>query len=70
MDVNALSIDPVTPDTMYAATTDGIFRSINGGLSWSAHNTGLSSALLQINAIVTQPQALWIGTEAGLYRAQ
>ncbi len=70
MVVHALSIDPVTPDKMYAATTDGIFRSLDGGLSWSAYNFGLSSALLQINAIVTQPQALWIGTEAGLYKAQ
>lgn len=70
MVVHALAIDPVTPNKMYAATIDGIFRSLDSGLSWSAYNTGLSNANLQINAIVTQPQALWIGTEAGLYKAQ
>jgi hypothetical protein len=70
MVVQALSIDPVTPDKMYAASDDGIFRSLDGGLSWNAYNTGLANSLLQINAIVTQPQALWIGTEAGLYKAQ
>jgi photosystem II stability/assembly factor-like uncharacterized protein len=43
----ALAIDPQTPTTLYAGTTGafagagGVFKSIDGGDSWSAVNTGL-----------------------------
>src|SRR5262249_34153994 len=47
----ALVIDPVTPSTLYAGTTpvtsseplQGMFKSTNGGGSWSAINNGLSN---------------------------
>ena len=41
--IGALAIDPVTPATLYAGTdSNGVFKSTNGGASWSAVNTGLT----------------------------
>jgi hypothetical protein len=34
-DVNALIVDPTTPSTLYAATGAGLFRSTDGGQSWT-----------------------------------
>src|SRR5262249_519160 len=40
--VGALAIDPIPPTTLYAGTGgNGVFKSTNGGSSWSAVNTGL-----------------------------
>lgn len=36
-----LDIDPQQPTTLYATTWAGIFKSADGGLTWSAINTGL-----------------------------
>ena len=32
--VSDLAIDPVNPSIVYAATTDGVYRTINGGANW------------------------------------
>src|SRR5678815_1934026 len=41
--VKALAIDPSTPATVYAGTySGGVFKSTDGGASWSAINSGLS----------------------------
>jgi photosystem II stability/assembly factor-like uncharacterized protein len=42
--VDALVIDPVTPSTLYASIEGDVFKSINGGASWSAINNGLLKA--------------------------
>ena len=39
--VRALAIDPLFPDTLYATTEFGIYRSVNGSLGWSAFSNGL-----------------------------
>ena len=33
--VDDLAVDPTTPTTLYAATFNGLFRSINGAASWT-----------------------------------
>ena len=38
--IYALAIDPQTPATLYAGTSVGVFKSSDGGGSWSAANTG------------------------------
>src|SRR5437870_7952575 len=44
--VLALAIDPRSPSTLYAGTrSGGVFKSTNGGASWSAVNTGLLTIL-------------------------
>src|SRR5205823_14592254 len=39
--VTALAIDPQTPATLYAGTGGGVFKSTDGGATWSASYTGL-----------------------------
>lgn len=40
--ITALTIDPKTPTTLYAGTlVGGVYKSIDGGESWQAINTGL-----------------------------
>jgi hypothetical protein len=51
--VNALAIDPLTPDILYAGTNDGVFRSIDGGEAWSSFSTGLANT--DIRALVIDP---------------
>jgi len=46
--VTALAIDPLTPTTVYAGTRAGeVFKSTNGGMSWSALDIGLSRWAVQ-----------------------
>jgi Calx-beta domain-containing protein/beta-propeller repeat-containing protein/carboxypeptidase family protein len=44
-EVNLLVIDPTAPSTIYAGSGVGVFKSTNGGRTWSAMNNGLSVAL-------------------------
>jgi len=53
--IGALAIDPVTPATLYAGTdSNGVFKSTNGGASWSAVNTGLTAKTVSILAVDPQ----------------
>ena len=64
--VAAIAVDPTTPSTLYAGTTDGIFKSTNGGGSWQTVNTGLTN--LGVNALVLDPAiptTLYAGTNGG-----
>ncbi|MEO6391760.1 MAG: VCBS repeat-containing protein, partial [Pyrinomonadaceae bacterium] len=38
---NAFAIDPVNPQNIFVGTDIGVFRSINGGTSWTPFNSGL-----------------------------
>src|SRR5256885_4500564 len=60
------SIDPETPTTLYAGTYGGVFKSTDGGGSWSAANVGLSAT--SVLALAIDPQAsitLYAGTSGG-----
>ncbi len=39
--VNAVAVDPMTPTTLYAGAS-GVFKSADGGGSWTASNSGLT----------------------------
>ncbi|HEX7877819.1 MAG TPA: hypothetical protein VF720_00315, partial [Candidatus Eisenbacteria bacterium] len=39
--VNAMVIDPVTPSKMYVGTDVGVYRSLDGGATWTAFTTGM-----------------------------
>src|SRR5436309_3106632 len=68
----AVAIDHPMPTTLYVATKGGgVFKSIDGGNSWSALNTGLFD--LQVEALVVDPQTpttLYAGTRAGVFSIQ
>src|SRR5207249_7197462 len=65
--IGALAIDPVTPATLYAGTdSNGVFKSTNGGASWSAVNTGLTAKTVSILAVDPQtPATLYAATQSG-----
>ena len=58
------------PDVVYAATSDGVYRSANDGRTWVARNAGLEG--VTVNTVATDPQVagrVFAGTERGLYRS-
>ena len=51
----AVTVDPKSPTTVYVGTlNNGIFKSTNGGASWSPSNAGLPSAAT-ITALAIDP---------------
>jgi hypothetical protein len=64
--VRTLAMDPQTSSTLYAGTDNGVFRSIDGGASWIAVNSGLTS--LGINSLAIDPRnpsTVFPGTSGG-----
>ena len=68
--VSFLTIDPATPTTIYAATnsSDGVYKSLDGGDSWQAASTGLPQSIPIFKALTalviapTTPPTLYAGT--------
>jgi hypothetical protein len=75
--VDAIAIDPQSPATLYAGTGGGgVFKSINGGASWSAVNTGLKNGygmdvrVAESLAIDPQnPTTVYAGTLDGVFKS-
>jgi len=61
--IYTLAIDPTAPHTLYAGTYGGAFKSTNGGMNWSAVNTGLTT--LQVYALAMDSTMLYAGTWYG-----
>jgi hypothetical protein len=65
--ISALALSPgyASDNTLFAGTAGGgVFQSINGGVSWSAMNTGLSNLNVRALALTpTAPHTLFAGTQ-------
>jgi photosystem II stability/assembly factor-like uncharacterized protein len=70
-EVKALAIDPSTPATLYAGTFfGGVFKSTNGGTSWTAINSGLTITSVYALAIdPSTPAMLYAGTDGGVFKS-
>ena len=68
--IQALAVDPATPNRMYAATQlSGFFRSSDGGTSWTALNS-LGSAIESLASDPAVPGTLYAGTANwGVYKS-
>jgi tetratricopeptide (TPR) repeat protein/photosystem II stability/assembly factor-like uncharacterized protein len=70
--ITSLTIDPANPSTLYAATQDGILKSIDSGTAWETvaivrHNLPESPRVLAV--IPGNNQIVYAGTEGGVYRS-
>ena len=73
----AFAIDPQTTTTLYVGGFDsttrigGVFKSTDGGQSWSALNAGLTTSQVWQLAIDPQtPTTLYAGTTTGVFALQ
>lgn len=63
--VFALAINPVTPATLYAGTDYGLFKSTDGGGSWTDISTDLTRIVLSLAVDPVNPATLYAGTSVG-----
>ena len=65
--VNVIAINPSDPDVMYVGTENaGVYKSINGGISWQPVHNGLGRAW--IHSIVidpADPRTVYVGVSTG-----
>lgn len=55
-DVRELAVDPQRPNVVYARTrVNGLLRSVNSGLTWSAFNDNLPT--LMLNGVAVDPRS-------------
>lgn len=67
--VQSILMDPIDPSTLYAATQSaGIFKSINGGGSWTPINNGLLSSRADV-LVASRPSTIYAGVFPGVYRS-
>lgn len=68
--VNQIVFNPLGTEMIYAATTVGVFRSLDGGRNWAERMQGMT----EVNFVVTlamdpqRPNVLFAGTTGGVYR--
>ena len=69
--VNAIEIDRVNPNIVYAGTTKGLFRTSNKGEQWERIGQSLPDPF--VSSIVihpTEPSLLYIGGPGGVWKSQ
>jgi len=65
-----IAINPLTPTTLYAGTSVGIFRSTDSGDHWTDVNIGVTYIILLSLAIdPLTPTTLYAGTSVGIFRS-
>jgi len=64
----SFSGDPAYPNVVYASARDGIYRSVDSGLSWTGVNAGLDNIFPHtILFLPVEPPVLLAGTTFGLF---
>ncbi|AWI81320.1 hypothetical protein CEW87_19270 [Parazoarcus communis] len=65
--IQHIVFDPLFPDTVYVATSKGIYKGAAGGTNWRALNTGLQQPDIQALAIdpLISPAVIYAATEGG-----
>ncbi len=72
LNVYSLALDPVTPTTLYAGTTTGVFKSANGGTNWASLSFGPGYTNLPVSALAADPATsgiVYAGTTNGLFKS-
>ena len=71
VNINALAIDPSSPNTVYAGSTSvGVYKSTNGGASWVNSSSGLifgGNGSIAIDPVT--PQTVYLATGGGVFKS-
>jgi photosystem II stability/assembly factor-like uncharacterized protein len=68
--VNAIAIDPRSPNIIYAGTTHGLYKSTNAAESWTFVKGELENAFVAGLVVDYQdPQTLYAGTDRGIFKS-
>jgi photosystem II stability/assembly factor-like uncharacterized protein len=57
--VNAITVDPVTPQNVYLAGPGGLFRSADGGLTWATIRLESKAEALALTLDPHDPKSLF-----------
>lgn len=69
--INSIAIDPKNPNTVYAGTNKGVFRSLDKGAAWKPFNNGLPDLDREIKTIRVNnsiPQLIVLETKGNIWR--
>jgi photosystem II stability/assembly factor-like uncharacterized protein len=70
LDVHEVTINPVIPSTVYAGTSNSVYKSTNDGESWTKASTGLNASVGSLIIDPTTPNTLYAGTgSSGIYKS-
>jgi photosystem II stability/assembly factor-like uncharacterized protein len=68
--LGGLTVDPSSPATLYASTEIGVFKSANGGSSWTPSSTGLTGLSVRCTAVDPQtPTTVYAGASTGVFKS-
>lgn len=65
--VNAVLVDPLMPQTLYAGTSGGLFKSTNAGATW--FGAGLGFPVVKALAMASDASVLYVGSSGGIARS-
>src|SRR5512147_949849 len=67
--VEAIVADPLDPNRAWAASFGaGVYRTLDGGATWTAHRTGLTNTYVRALAVQPKhPDSLYCGTNDGVF---
>lgn len=70
--VNQFVFHPVRSETIYLATTVGVFRTTDGGRTWDEQMAGMKEVHIVVTLAMdpTNPHLLYAGTTGGTYRSR
>jgi photosystem II stability/assembly factor-like uncharacterized protein len=67
--INQIAVDPVDNNILYAAGSDGVVKSLDGGLNWQRLETGVSGVSWDIIIHPADTDTLFIGTNEGIFKS-
>jgi len=70
LELESLAVDPIEPNTLYAGTRSGIYKSVDRGANWPEHKCKLGE--LNISTIVIDPRnnkTIYVGTMVGVFKS-
>ncbi|HXN05865.1 MAG TPA: hypothetical protein VN944_02250, partial [Nitrospiria bacterium] len=67
--VNGILIDPSDPARLFAATTQGLFKSINGANSWTLEGSEIGPTFMIGVVLDRKSGAIYAGTNSGFFKS-